>query len=89
MSSSDVSTVISWARQVGEAIQYLHSRDDPVVYADLKAENGLSNCSMFDQMNFPLSHILVLVKEIPCECGLEDESWKIVSQNITLVGGCK
>jgi serine/threonine protein kinase len=31
MSSSDVLTVVYWARQVGEAIQYLHSREDPLV----------------------------------------------------------
>lgn len=40
MASSDILTVICWAKQVASAIQHLHSRDDPVIYADLKAENG-------------------------------------------------
>lgn len=60
MASSDILTVICWAKQVASAIQHLHSRNDPVIYADLKAEN-------------------VLIKEIPCLCGLDDESWKIVT----------
>ncbi|KAF7635662.1 Protein kinase domain-containing protein [Meloidogyne graminicola] len=60
MTSSDILTVIYWAKQVAGALEHLHSRNDPVIYADLKAEN-------------------VLIKEIPCVCGLADESWKIVT----------
>nr|CAD2182486.1 unnamed protein product [Meloidogyne enterolobii] len=69
MASSDILTVICWAKQVASAIQHLHSRDDPVIYADLKAEN-------------------VLIKEIPCLCGLDDESWKIVT-NYTKNNCCR
>uniref|UniRef100_A0A915MT97 mitogen-activated protein kinase kinase kinase n=1 Tax=Meloidogyne javanica TaxID=6303 RepID=A0A915MT97_MELJA len=65
MASSDILTVICWAKQVASAIQHLHSRDDPVIYADLKAEN-----------------------EIPCLCGLDDESWKIVT-NYTKNNCCR
>jgi len=30
-------------------------------------------------MTILFSFFLVLIKEIPCLCGLDDESWKIVS----------
>uniref|UniRef100_A0A914HF87 mitogen-activated protein kinase kinase kinase n=1 Tax=Globodera rostochiensis TaxID=31243 RepID=A0A914HF87_GLORO len=41
MSSSEVLTVIFWAKQVASAIEHLHARDEPLVYADMKAENVL------------------------------------------------
>lgn len=69
MISSDVLTVIGWSRQVGEALQYLHSQDVSLVYADLKAEN-------------------VLIKELPCVCGLSDDSWQKIS-NYTRANICR
>jgi serine/threonine protein kinase len=40
MSCSDVLTVIYWAKQITSAMEHLHTRDDPLVHADLKADNG-------------------------------------------------
>ncbi|KAI1714879.1 protein tyrosine kinase domain-containing protein [Ditylenchus destructor] len=57
MSSSDALTVVTWAKQVASAMEHLHNREDPLVHADLKADN-------------------VLIKEIPCECGLNSDNWK-------------
>ena len=42
MKYSDPLTVLYWAKQVASAMEYLHSRKDPLVYADLKADNGLN-----------------------------------------------
>ncbi|KAF7635661.1 Protein kinase domain-containing protein [Meloidogyne graminicola] len=42
MTSSDILTVIYWAKQVAGALEHLHSRNDPVIYADLKAENDFN-----------------------------------------------
>jgi serine/threonine protein kinase len=40
LSSSDPLTTIYWAKQVASAMDHLHSREDPLVHADLKADNG-------------------------------------------------
>ncbi|KAL3117196.1 hypothetical protein niasHT_007599 [Heterodera trifolii] len=41
MESSDVLTVIFWAKQVACALEHLHGMNEPLVYADMKAENVL------------------------------------------------
>ncbi len=53
-SGSDARVAMRWARQVAAAMRHLHTRPDPMVHADLKADNVLikewpCECSLQDE----------------------------------------